>query len=271
MQRIATNRFKKYSKSITGWKVCCSKLIRLACLSAINNSTTCGHTLSYDKATYDTSSRVSLKSNHKDGQWKVGHGRMRPEKRMHSPSLTSCRPNLWSTFNLLDMPPCSYTDLPGSSWKHTLHIHRVRSDRQGQDIQTPRARQDRFPPERERESTNNIAPMHNMQGVLKRLTSCQGEVLGFVGGTNRAWQGSDSLAGADITRQVQPDTFALPRIHCRPLFSSPSSRLQMTSEIVPIVSFFFNLLSIIADISGAMLPAQRTFNTQECCTGCGWA
>lgn len=103
--------------------------------------------------------------------------------------------------------------------------------------------------ERERESTNKIAVVHNMQGVLKCLTSCQEEVPGFVSGTNLAWQGSDSLAVADRTRQVQPDTFPLPRIHCRPLFHSPSSHLGLSSQVVPFVCFyFFYLLSLIANL-----------------------
>lgn len=101
-----------------------------------------------------------------------------------------------------------------------------------------------------RGSANKITVVHDMQGVLKCLTSCQEKVPGFVSGTNPAWQGSDSLAVADRTRQLQPDTFPLPHIHCRPLFYSLPSHLRLSSQVIPrvCVCVCFHPLSLIANL-----------------------
>lgn len=69
--------------------------------------------------------------------------------------------------------------------KPTLSRYRVRCDRQGQETQTPRAPRTGSAREAER-AQNKIAVVHNMQGVLKCLTSCQEKVPGFVSGTNPA-------------------------------------------------------------------------------------
>lgn len=131
----------------------------------------------------------------------------------------------------------------------TLSRYRVRSDRQGQEIKTPWA--PRTGSAREGESTNRIAVVHNMQGVLKCLTSCQENVPGLVRRTNLARQGSDSLAAADRTRQVQPDMLPRSHIHCRPLFLSLSSHLRLSSRVVPfvccrVISFFIYLLYLLS-------------------------
>lgn len=129
-----------------------------------------------------------------------------------------------------------------------------RSDRQGQKkIQNTTGTVDRFS-----KSTNKITVVHNMQGVLKRLTSCQEKVPGSISGTNLAWQGSDVLAVADRTGQVQPDTSPLPRIHRRPRFHSPFSHLRLSSHVVPCVFLFiYNLSLLICCFSGVTPPAQR--------------
>lgn len=140
--------------------------------------------------------------------------------------------------------PCEHTlqiqtwDLIGRDRKYKHHGH------YGQ-VQQERGE--------ERGSTNKIVVVHNMQGVLKCLTSCQEKVPGLVSGTNRAWQGSGSLAAADRTRQVQPDTSPPPRIHCRPPFQSPFSHLWLSSQVVPFCFFYFiffiNPLSLIANLA----------------------
>lgn len=144
-------------------------------------------------------------------------------------------------FYLLDTLSCGFLVARG----HTNALSRPRagSDRQGQKKHTPRA-----PRTGGRGSANTITVVHNMQGVLKCLTSCQEKVPGLVSATNLARQGSDSLAAADRTRQVQPDTLSLPRIHCRPLFYSLSSHLRLSSQVLPCVCVCFGLLSLIANL-----------------------
>lgn len=215
---------------------------------------------------------------------------MRPGKRMHSLSPDKPRSEPLIRFYLLDTLVLQF---PGCQrpCADTLSRRRARSDRQGQLIRAPRA-----PRPGGRGNANRITVVHNMQGVLKCLTRCQ-KVPGFVSGTNRAWQGSDSLAGADRTRQVQRDTFLLPRMHCRPLSYSLPSHLRLSSQVVPCVCvgvyflvFFIHYLSLlICCFSGAMLPARRdniiTTDPSSChssgrqetlggvfserCTGCG--
>lgn len=85
-----------------------------------------------------------LKSNQKDGWWKVEHGRMRPGKRMHSPSLTSPGPNLWSSFTFWThclavfwLPGTLRAHSPDTEWdligrdrkyKHHGHCGQVRQE-----------------------------------------------------------------------------------------------------------------------------------------------
>lgn len=150
-------------------------------------------------------------------------------------------------FYLSDTASCSFLAARGPASE--LSRHRVRSDRQGQKNTSTTGTSDGFT-KRGRGGTNRITVVHNMQGVLKRLTSCQEKVPGSVSETNPAWQGSGSLAVADRTRQVQPDTFPLPRIHCRPLFRSPSSHLRLSTQVVPFVCFYFfsHALSLVANL-----------------------
>ena len=185
-----------------------------------------------------------LKSNQRDVQGKVGHGRMRPGKRMHSPSLTSPGLDPWSTSTF-------WTHCLAASWLPVaLETHSLdkECDLIGRDRKDKHHRQhSQIRQALERESTNKIVAVHNMQGVLKCLTSCQEKVLCFVSATNLAWQGSDSVAVADRSRQVQPDMFPFPCIHCRPRFSLLSLHPQLSSQVGQLLCFyFFYLLSVIS-------------------------
>lgn len=179
----------------------------MACLSAKNNPNTSSQTLYYDKATYHMRSSAvctgwglwSLTRKTGNEKWKVGHGRMRPGKRMHSPSLTSTGPNLWSSFTFWTqclaaswLPEASEAHSPDTKWDLIGRDRKCKHHRLCGQVGWDGGR----------ECTNKIVLVRNMQGVLKRLTSCQEKVLGFVTGTNLAWQGSDSLAVADRSRQV---------------------------------------------------------------------
>lgn len=184
---------------------------------------------------------------------------MRPGKRMHSPSLTSPRPNLWSSFTFWThclAVPCLWS-------VQALYAHSTDTEQDliGKDRKYKHHRRVQQERERGRERGHKYN-LHNMQGVLKHLTSCQEKVPDFVSGTNLTWQGSDSLAAADRTRQVHPDTFPFPHIHCRPLFHSLPAHIRLSSQLVPFVCFFlvYYLSCLMCCFCGVMLPAQRDNN-----------
>lgn len=130
----------------------------------------------------------------------------------------------------------------------TLSRHRRRSDRQGQGNANTAGNVDSSSTGG-RGSTNKIAVERDMRGVLKCLYCCQEEVPGFIGGTNRARQGSDSLAVA----HTQPDTLPPSRTRCPPLFLLPSSHLQLSSQVVPFALFFVFLVWYLLSITANLL------------------
>lgn len=175
-------------------------------------------------------------------------------------------PNLWSSFTFwtrrlaVSRPPgASEAHTPDTEWDLIGEDRKCKHHRRCGQVQR----------ERGRAGTNQIAVAHHMQGVLKRLTCCQEKVLGFVSGTNPAWQGSDSLAVADRTVQVQPDTFPLPLYA---LSTSIQLAIFTPTAVSPSCSlcvffiYLFNLPSISANVSFLwtdLLPALSDINNSR--------
>lgn len=171
---------------------------------------------------------------------------MRPGKRMHSPSLTSPSPNLWSSFTFWThclaaswLPEALLAHSPDTDWDLIGRDRKCKHHGQRGQVQQ----------EREREHKQNRgwaqhARCAKMPALLSRKSARlhQWNKRGLTGVRQ-------SSCSTHTTSQVQPDTFPLPCTRCRPLFHLPCSHLQLSSQVVPFALFLiFYLLSIVANL-----------------------